>query len=260
MSIVHYAFVILRMTRNVVNEVANMVWPPQSLLSEEPVSAVGVIEGALWQAIDFLAGPACARCGMPLPDAFHDETICLACLANPPAFNTARAAFAYDDVSRGLVLALKRGGRADGIRVFSLWMSQANTALAQSDLILPVPLHWSRLWQRGFNQSGWLAAAVSKRLGVPWHPGILVRKKPSKSQAGLSSSERLRNVQGAFGVTALRKRRIVGKRIVLIDDVFTTGATVEACTKVLLRAGAAQIDVLCLARVVKPVRIDMPRL
>jgi len=250
----------LRVIRGFLNDAANIVWPPQSLLSEEPVSAVGVIEGALWQAIDFLAGPGCAHCGMPLPDAFDDETVCLPCLAAPPAFRTARAAFAYDDISRGLVLALKRGGRADGLRVFGRWMGDANRDLAKADLIVPVPLHWIRLWQRGYNQSGWLAAAVSKNLGVPWHPGILVRRKPSKSQAGLSSHERLRNVQGAFGVSRFRKHVILGKRIVLIDDVFTTGATVEACTKVLLRAGAAQVDVFCLARVVKPVRIDIPRL
>jgi ComF family protein len=231
---------------------ADLLWPPRSLLSHARTDAPGVIEAELWRALDFLSGPLCRRCGIPLPEATSPESECLACLAAPPRYRWARAALAYDDLSRPLVLDLKHGGRTDGVAAFAAWIADAAPFAAQADWITPVPLHWRRLVQRGYNQAGLLAKAVARRVARPFAPDMLARTRATPSQGGLSASGRARNVQGAFAVRALWKDRLAGKTVLLIDDVFTTGSTVQACARALRRAGAAQVDVAALARVVRP--------
>lgn len=238
--------------RGIVSRLSDLIWPPRSLLSEEIVDRPGVIEPALWGELKFLADPLCSRCGFPLPDDAGPNAICGACAGRKPAYDTARGALVYDDHARRLILDLKRGGRRDGLPVFARWMSAAaGETLQRADFIAPAPMHWTRLAVRSFNQAAWLAQTLAKASGKPWKPGALRRTKRRKSQAGLSASERRRNVGGAIKAGG----RFEGKTIVVVDDVFTTGATLEACARALRKAGAAEVHGLTLARVVRPTDI-----
>lgn len=209
----------------------------------------------LFEKLTFLDDPCCASCGYPFDHAVVGisafDLLCAACLARRPAYATARSAFQYDEASRPMILAFKHGGHTDRVDFFAAQLHRAGrVALSEADLIMPVPLHRLRLLQRRFNQSALLARALSKRCGVPVDPHTLLRIRRTPSQGGLSAKGRRRNVQGAFTVSD--KTHIKGQRIVLIDDVMTTGATLESCARTLKRAGAARVDVLCLARVVRP--------
>jgi ComF family protein len=233
---------------------ADLIWPPRSLLSDKLVDRPGVIDAAQWSALTFLGGPCCAICAFPFETASDEGAVCGACAADTPAFATARAPLAYDDVSRRLVLDLKRGGRRDGLPLFASWMAQAAPEqCAEAEVIVPAPLHWTRLVSRRFNQSAWLAQALGARIGAPVLVDGLVRGKRRRSQGGLTASQRRRNVAGAY--RAGRPHSLAGRIVMLVDDVFTTGATVEACTRALLKAKARKVHVLTLARVVRPVDV-----
>ena len=233
---------------------SDLIWPPRSLLSDAIVDRPGVIEPGLWGELRFLAEPLCVHCGFPLPDEANPGDICGACSGRKPAYDSARAALAYDDHARRLILDLKRGGRRDGLPVFAKWMSAAaGEALVAADFVTPVPMHWTRLAVRSFNQAAWLARALARAGGKPWKPGALRRVKRRKSQAGLSASERRRNVGGAIKAWGSYR----GKTILVVDDVFTTGATLEACARALRKAGAAEVRAVTLARVVRPIDISI---
>lgn len=180
------------------------------------------------------------------------EAQCAACIARPPRWDRARAALIYDAASRRIVLDLKRSGRRDGLHVMTGWMQRAGANLiAEADMIIPVPLHYTRLVSRGFNQSAWLGQGIGRRAGLPCRVDVLKRKRRTPTQGGLSAKARHRNVAGAFSISQRAAALINGKRILLVDDVLTTGATLSACTRALKRAGARQVDVLVLARVVR---------
>lgn len=211
-----------------------------------------MIEPALWAELHFLGAPQCAVCGFPLQHDEGEGALCGACAGRKPAYNSARAALAYDEQARRLVLDLKRGGRRDGLPVFARWMAAAAPEqIARADFFAPAPMHWTRLAVRSFNQAAWLAQALAQATGKPWLPGALTRHKRRKSQAGLSASERRRNVGGAIKAS----RRFEGKVALVVDDVFTTGATLEACARAFRKAGAAEVHGLTLARVVRPADI-----
>ena len=231
---------------------ADFLWPPRSLVSRERGAGKGPLSPQEFTQIHFLTGAVCDRCGTPPGPGAGEDAVCAACIARPPRWGRARAAFVYDASSRRLVLDLKRSGRRDGLDTFAGWMAQAGQQLlAEADLILPVPLHYVRLAGRGFNQSAWLAAAVARRSGTPLLVDGLTRTRRTPTQGGLTARARRRNVAGAFAVRPRRAGQIQGKRLLLVDDVLTTGATLSACTRALKRAGARQVDVLVLARVVR---------
>jgi ComF family protein len=176
-------------------------------------------------------------------------------IADPPAYQRARAALRYDDVARSLVSALKYGDRLDLAPLLGGWMARAGAELFEgADALVPVPLHWRRLWTRRYNQSAALARTIATISGVPVASELLARVKSTPQQVGLSRAERATNVQGAFRVPSAAKAAVTGRRLIVVDDVLTSGATSEACARALLRAGAAQVDVLTLARVVDAAR------
>ena len=206
---------------------------------------------ACWSKVAFIAPPYCPRLGIPFAYDPGPGILSMQAIAAPPAFGRARAAVRYDDVARALVHAFKYGDRLDLAPLLGGWMTRAGAELLDgADALVPVPLHWRRLWTRRFNQSAALAAAISHECGVAVAHGALRRVKATQQQVGLSRSERASNVQGAFRVAPAAKTEVAGRRLILIDDVLTSGATADACARVLLRAGASQVDVLVLARVV----------
>lgn len=200
----------------------------------------------------FLSGPHCRRCAVPVEIDLGGDTICPACIASEPPWDRAAAPLIYDDTTRGMILAFKHSGRRERLASFGRWMTMAGKDLLETaDLLVPVPLHAWRLMGRGFNQSVWLAASVSRASRVPLAVHALKRKRRTTSQGGLNASARARNVTGAFHVSKRARARLKDRRIVLIDDVYTTGATLAACTRELKRAGVAHVDILVLARVVR---------
>ena len=173
-------------------------------------------------------------------------------IADPPPFDRARAVAVYDDVARRLVHGLKYRDRLELARWMAGWMARAGAELLdKADIVVPVPLHRRRLWWRRYNQSALLAHALAVKAGKPLANDVLIRIRATAQQVGLSAEERDRNVRGAFRMTAEGKPAIAGRRVLLVDDVYTTGATVRAGTRALIRAGAVGVDVLTFARVVK---------
>jgi ComF family protein len=223
----------------------------------EPVEGQGLCPKC-WSRLSFISRPYCERLGIPFVYDPGPGILSMEAIADPPAYRRARAAVRFDEISRALVHALKYGDRLDLGPMMGRWLSHAGCELlAEADALVPVPLHWRRNWARRFNQSATLAAAVSAASGVPIAAGALKRVKATAQQVGLTRSERAANVQGAFRVPQEGKAVVVGRRLVLVDDVLTSGATVEGCARALLRAGAANVDVLVFARVADPVRTSI---
>jgi ComF family protein len=220
----------------------------------EPVGGEGLC-AACWARLTFIAPPYCERLGIPFPFDPGPGVLSMEAIADPPAYRRARAAVRYDDVARKLVHAFKYGDRLDLAPIMGRWMANAGRELiAEADAIVPVPLHWRRQWMRRFNQSALLGEVVGKACGTAVAHAALKRIKATPQQVGLSQTQRADNVQGAFRVPAAAKAEVAQRKLLLIDDVLTSGATVDACARALLRAGAAQVDVLVFARVVAPTR------
>jgi ComF family protein len=224
--------------------------PTLCVACREPVDGDGVC-ATCWAKLSFIAPPFCPRLGIPFVYDPGPDMLSMEAIANPPAYTRARAAVRYDDVARTLVHALKYQDRTDLAPAMGRWMARAGRELlAEADVLVPVPLHWKRGWSRRYNQSGALARVIERQTGVKLSSEALRRVRPTQQQIGLSRKERASNVQGAFKVSADRQSLIHGRRVVLIDDVLTSGATVDACARALLRAKAASVDVLVFARVV----------
>jgi ComF family protein len=225
--------------------------PTLCVACREPVAGDGVC-AACWRTLSFIAPPFCPRLGIPFAFDPGPGVLSLPAIADPPAYARARAALRYDDVARTLVHQLKYHDRTDLAPTMGRWMARAGQELLEdADILVPVPLHWRRGFSRRFNQSGALARAISRVSGVPVARDALRRVRPTEHQIGLSRAERASNVAGAFQVPPARRAMIHGRRIVLVDDVLTSGATTDACARALLRAKAAQVDVLVFARVVE---------
>lgn len=208
------------------------------------------LSAAAWTRIDFIEAPVCDGCGIPFPYSFGDGVRCAACMAQPRAFDRARAACLYDEHSRDLILQLKHADRIDLSGLFVRWLSRAaDELIEEADCITPVPLHPARLFARRYNQSAEIARPLARLRGRTYAPGLLVRRRATGTQGGKSGRGRRLNVQGAFEVPPSRRGQIEGRRVLLIDDVLTTGATAEACAKALLAAGATAVDVAVIARV-----------
>lgn len=224
--------------------------PPHCLTCDSPVSDQGTQCPQCFGKLNFIADPCCPRCGLPLP---HMDADCTACEQTPPLFEAARAPLLYDDGARSLILPFKHADRTDLALPLAGHMARAGGALlARAEILVPVPLHWRRLFKRRYNQAALLARHLGARTGKAVIPDALRRIRSTTPLAGLSAFERRLAVDGMFIVAPGYLLRLQGKRILLIDDVMTSGATANACTRALLAAGAAAVDVLATARVPEP--------
>ena len=236
------------------------VLPPRCPFTGEIVDSQGMVAPEAWKNLTFIAAPYCHACGFPFDFAVSSgqgEVLCPSCHADRPPYGRARSAIAYDDASRDFILGFKHGDRTEAVVSMIPWLRAAGADLWDgADLLVPVPLHRLRLLRRRYNQAALIAQKIGKDRGIPCLVDALIRRKATPSQGHLTASERQKNVRHAFSVNGKCQQKIIGKKIILVDDVYTTGATVSECVSILLRAGAASVDVLTLARVVKPSRVS----
>lgn len=226
----------------------DLLLPPLCLSCDTPVGGASTLCPVCWGKITFISAPLCACCGAPFDLPVGDGMQCGGCLTAPPVYTSARAAMLYDDASRGLILGFKHGDRTHAAKALATWMHRAVTdKLAEIDVLVPVPLHRWRLFSRRYNQAALLAQQIATLAAKPLWPDALRRIRATPSQGRRKRSERQDNVRSAFRVSS--DFDYAGKKIMLIDDVLTTGATVDECAKILRAAGAAEVHVLTLSRV-----------
>jgi ComF family protein len=230
---------------------AGLVYPPTCIACGSATGEPHTLCGKCWAGIRFIERPFCERLGTPFAVDLGLPLVSPAAIADPPVFARARAVARYDDTAAKLVHRLKYSDRLDLARALGAMMARSGAELAaEADVIVPVPLHRFRLWWRRFNQSMELARIVAARHGVPCEPSLLLRVKRTAPQVGLSRNQRAENLQGAFRVPDSARPHLKGKRVLLVDDVLTTGATANAASRALIRGGASAVDVLAFARVV----------
>ena len=236
----------------------NLILPYRCLVTGEILYDSSGLSPQAWSELTFIAnkqGAVCRTCGCPfsvIEEADYDEThiSCVSCMDNPPHFKKAAAALIYNDHSRPLILGFKHGDKIFMSGTFASWMMSAGAEiLKETDVLVPVPLHWRRLIKRRYNQSALLADALGKKVSLPVSKLALKRARATPTQGHLSAKDRRKNVKQAFTVSKGHKQDILGKNICLIDDVLTSGSTVNECARTLLDAGAKSVSVLCLARV-----------
>jgi ComF family protein len=228
----------------------DLLFPPTCLACRAATHEHGALCPRCWSQMRFIERPFCERLGTPFEQDLGDGLLSPQAMADPPVFSRARAVARFEDgPARSLAHRLKYSDRAELAKPIARWMARAGVELlADADLIVPVPLHPLRLWRRRFNQAAALAREISRLTGVPHDLGALRRVKATRSQVGLSRAKRAENVQGAFKVSDAADLK--GRKVVIVDDVLTSGATLNAASRILLRAGAARVDALVFARVV----------
>ena len=226
------------------------LYPPICLACRAATSEAGALCSSCWRAMRFIERPFCDRLGTPFEHDLGEGLLSPQAVTDPPVFQRARAVARFEDgPARRLVHRLKYSDRGELAAPMGAWMARAGAdVLAEADAITPVPLHARRLWTRRFNQAAALGREIARRAGKPFEPALLRRIKATRSQVGLSREQRVQNMQGAF--RAAPAALVQGRRIALVDDVLTSGATANAAARALLRAGAAQVDLIVFARVV----------
>ena len=238
---------------NYSNALVNLVLPPRCIVSGEEVDRQGMIAPHIWNNLDFIADPFCDRCGIPFEfDTGTGTHLCAPCIQKAPEYDSCRSALKYNDASRDLILGFKHADKMHAALAFMPWLKSAGADMLQNaDIIIPVPLHRWRLISRRYNQAAILAQRLGKETGIQVHVDVLIRSRNTPSQGHLKAGERAKNDRKAFALTPKYEDLLKDKNIILIDDVYTTGSTINECAKILKRAKAARVDVLSIARVVR---------
>jgi ComF family protein len=234
-----------RAIEGAVNAVLDFALPPRCAGCGTIVDQVHSFCADCWRQIDFLVG-GCACCGLPLQATEAER--CAACLASPPRVDRMRAVVAYDQRSRDIPLRLKYGRKVALAKMMAKYMAPLIEGNGADSLLVPVPLHRSRLWQRGFNQAAIVARELASRTGISADVTSLKRVKRTPPLKGMTPLQRRKAVASAFA----SGDDVRGKRVILVDDVLTTGSTANACARVLKRAGASRVELVTWARVVRP--------
>jgi ComF family protein len=227
---------------------ADLVYPPSCIACGAALAAHEGICPACWRLMPLITKPICDRYGTPLPVDHGGMMLSPLAVADPPVFGRARAVARYDGVARELVHGLKYGDRVELAEIMGQWMAREGVEiLADAELLVPIPLHWFRLWRRRFNQAAALAQSIGKKTGVPVGYEALKRVKATRPQVGLTRTERATNLEKAFAIHEADRPLITGRRVVLVDDVMTTASTGNVAARTLLKAGAASVDLLVFA-------------
>lgn len=236
--------------RHYIGQAIDFVLPPRCIISGEEVDQHGTVSPASWASLRFISKPFCSCCGFPFEFSSGEDTLCASCLQTQLHFHKARAALFYDDASRPMILSFKHGDQLHAAQCFRPWLLTAGRELLQdADIIAPVPLHPLRLLKRRYNQAALIANMLSKETSIPYVPDLLRRKRMTQSQGHKNKEQRRKNVRGAFVLNPKHTESIQDKTILIIDDVFTSGATVNECARILKKTGSQQVNVLTLARV-----------
>lgn len=239
------------LTKNASRIVASILFPDTCLACRRHVAERGTLCPDCWTGLHFIADPICDVTGAPFQHDFGAGAVSAEALADPPEYRKARAAVIHDGIARKLAQRLKYADGTELAPWMARWMTRAGRELTTAcAVVVPVPLHPRRYLARRYNQSAELGRAISHETGLFFAPGALTRVKPTRRQVGLSASERQTNVRGAFAVPPEAEIQVAGRPVLLVDDVFTTGATVRAASKALLKAGAVHVDVLTFSRVI----------
>jgi ComF family protein len=247
----------MRLIKKFVWLLIDFVIPPRCLNCHTMIIAPGHLCAACWGKLAFISHPFCDQCAFPFDYDIDDEMRCGACITAPPLYRKARAALIYDDASKPLILKFKHGDGTYLTPAFTDLMLPAGAELIESaDYLMPVPLHWQRLIRRRYNQAALLTQGLANKTKKPALLNALKRTRNTPSQGHLTHKERSQNVKNAFTLKSKYKRLLQGKHVILIDDVMTSGSTLHACAKALLKQGVATVDVLTLARVASPKRFD----
>ncbi|MEO1160091.1 MAG: ComF family protein [Pseudomonadota bacterium] len=241
---------IARAGRRFAADVLDMVLPVTCSVCERPVSGAGGLCEACWARLEMISEPVCDAYGAPFVFEEGDGAVSARAIASPPVWNRARGAVLFNDCSQQLVHALKYRDRHEVVRSMARMMVHAGRdVILDADIIAPVPLHRWRLWSRRYNQAALLAGEIGAMAGVDTTADLIKRQRNTRSQVGLGEGQRSRNVKGAFSVPGARVPDVLGQRVLLVDDVLTSGATANECARVLKRAGAVHVDVLVFALV-----------
>jgi ComF family protein len=237
---------------NLARTALDILLPPRCIACGELVFENGSLCGTCWTEIDFITSPLCITCGYPLEADAKKDSLCGHCIQKTPEYDQARSVFCYNEKSRAIIISYKYSDKTHSTERFVEWLMRVGKEMIEeTDIIMPVPLHWRRLFERRYNQAALIANILSERSGVEGEMMALRRRKYTKPQASLTRRQRLKNLKGVFVVNDKYVDKIKGNNVLLIDDVATTGATIAECSKVLKKAGAEKVFVLTLARTVE---------
>ncbi|MGH1375774.1 MAG: ComF family protein [Alphaproteobacteria bacterium] len=237
-------------TCKIASSAIDIVLPPRCPVNGQLVDVQGMISHDAWTKLEFITAPYCTHCGVPFDFETSNDEKCMDCLTHPPVYDSARAALRYNDTSRDLILGFKHGDKTHVAPSFVPWLQRCGAGcLPNAAYLIPVPLHPKRLLVRRYNQAAVIAHNLSKEVGIPHLSDAMRRVRATPSQGHLSGGARARNVAKAFDVMPRYRDDLKGKSVILMDDVYTTGATVNECTKTLKQYGVSHVHVLTLARV-----------